>query len=97
MASFAAALRSISELLFSRRLGYQNSQKPSQSQSQNKPQNPQSDSLGSKPDHLGDSPQNRFGTLMTSLKEVYDILKNGLRRYEITDSDCQSRRVYVKY
>jgi hypothetical protein len=34
---------------------------------------------------------------MTSLKEVYDILKNGLRRYEITDSDCQSRRVYVKY
>jgi hypothetical protein len=39
MASLTAALRSISELLFSRRLGYQNSHRPSQSQ--NKPQNPQ--------------------------------------------------------
>lgn len=85
----AAALRSISDFLFSRRFSIRNSPKPQSDKK--KPQTPQSDSSGSKPDELGDSPQNRFVTLMSSLKEVYGIFKSGLRRYEITDSDCQSR------
>lgn len=32
-------------------------------------------------------------SVMVSLKNVYSVIKNGLRRYEITDTDCQSRIV----
>jgi len=85
-------LRSISELIFSRRNSQPNSQKPSQSQGTKTPQKtPEPDTSGSKPNQVGDSPQNRFATLMTSLKEVFGVLRTGLRRYEITESDCQSR------
>ncbi|OTF81359.1 hypothetical protein BLA29_000787 [Euroglyphus maynei] len=31
--------------------------------------------------------------LYTSLRDVYSVIRNGLRRYEITDSECQSRIV----
>lgn len=29
-------------------------------------------------------------TLVTSIRNVYSVIRNGLRRYEITDTDCQS-------
>lgn len=31
--------------------------------------------------------------VFTSLREVYSVIRNGLRRYEITDGNCQSRIV----
>lgn len=31
--------------------------------------------------------------LYSSLRDVYSVIRNGLRRYEITDTDCQSRIV----
>ncbi|KAH9529316.1 hypothetical protein DERF_003207 [Dermatophagoides farinae] len=31
--------------------------------------------------------------LYTSLRDIYSIIRNGLRRYEITDTECQSRIV----
>lgn len=31
--------------------------------------------------------------VFTSIRDVYSVIRNGLRRYEITDSDCQSRIV----
>lgn len=29
-------------------------------------------------------------TVVTSIRNVYSVIRNGLRRYEITDTDCQS-------
>ena len=31
--------------------------------------------------------------MFTSIRDVYSVIRNGLRRYEITDTDCQSRIV----
>lgn len=88
----ASALRSISDFLFARRFSY-NSKRPISQSNKKKVPIQQSDSSDSKPEESGESAQSRFGTLMTSLKEVYGILKSGLRRYEITDTDCQSRLI----
>jgi len=89
--TFSNALRGISDLLFSRR--HQSSQHLQQSQQQSsQQQNQQLDSSTTKPDQSANSPSNsRFGTLVTSIKDIYGIVKSGLRRYEITDTDCQSR------
>lgn len=32
-------------------------------------------------------------TVLGSIREIYSVIRNGLRRYEITDTDCQSRIV----
>lgn len=86
--SFGSAIRSISDLIFNRR----NSQSfftrfPIKAQvaqtEQNSEPKPGSTST--------ETAQNRIMPLVSSLREVYGILRNGLRRYEITDSDCQSR------
>lgn len=45
----------------------------------------------SKPEQAGGSSQSRLGSIVSSLRDVYGILKNGLRRYEITEPECQSR------
>ncbi|XP_054167365.1 uncharacterized protein LOC128964753 [Oppia nitens] len=87
VSSFSSALRSISELIFNRRLS-----NPGLNRIPNKQQNPNSETTNTKPNSDStESPQQRIGTLMSSLRDVYGIIKNGLRRYEITDSDCQSR------
>ena len=49
---------------------------------------------------IGDNPINDLNksiramdTIVTSIRDVYSVIRNGLRRYEITDTDCQSRIV----
>lgn len=32
-------------------------------------------------------------SVLGSMQEIYSVIRNGLRRYEITDTDCQSRIV----
>jgi len=94
-ATVSNTLRGLTDLLFNRRYQQNNFQS-------SKPQQLESDNTNTKPDKISNtgnsanSPTNsvtngRFATLVTSLKDIYGILKNGLRRYEITNSDCQSR------
>ena len=86
--SFGSAIRSISDLIFNRR-NSQNffSRFPIKAQVAQTDQNSEP-----KPSTTStESAQNRIMPLVSSLRDVFGIVRNGLRRYEITDSDCQSR------